>query len=130
MTGLLRPNPVRDVLAAGGTSYGLMVFEFFAPGTMQALAAAGAEWVVLDMEHSGAGIETIKAMLAASRGLPIAPFVRVPGTAYHLIAPVLDAGAMGVMVPMVETAEQAGRYSGARTRDARYKGNTLNCADN
>jgi 2-keto-3-deoxy-L-rhamnonate aldolase RhmA len=33
--------------------------------------------------------------------------VRVPGTHYHLIAPVLDAGAHGIMVPMVETAAQA-----------------------
>ncbi len=110
MTALMRPNPVRAGLQAGGTSYGLMAFEFFTPGLMPALAAAGAEWVVLDMEHSGVGIDTIKAMVAASRGLPILPFVRVPGTAYHLIAPVLDAGAMGIMVPMVETAEQAARH--------------------
>ena len=33
--------------------------------------------------------------------------MRVPGCHYHLIAPVLDAGAMGIMVPMVETAAQA-----------------------
>ena len=33
--------------------------------------------------------------------------VRVPGCHYHLIAPVLDAGAMGIMAPMVETAAQA-----------------------
>jgi 2-keto-3-deoxy-L-rhamnonate aldolase RhmA len=35
------------------------------------------------------------------------PMVRVPGCHYHLIAPVLDAGAMGIMVPMVETVAQA-----------------------
>ena len=107
MSTLLRKNPVGETLGAGGTSYGLMAFEFFTPGLMPALAAAGAEWVVLDMEHSGAGIETMKAMLAAARGLPVAPIVRVPGSEYHLIAPVLDAGAMGIMVPMVETAGQA-----------------------
>ena len=33
--------------------------------------------------------------------------MRVPGSAFHLIAPVLDAGALGIMVPLVETAEQA-----------------------
>jgi 2-keto-3-deoxy-L-rhamnonate aldolase RhmA len=37
--------------------------------------------------------------------------VRVPGCHYHLIAPVLDAGAMGIMVPMVETEEQAGQIA-------------------
>jgi 2-keto-3-deoxy-L-rhamnonate aldolase RhmA len=45
--------------------------------------------------------------IAASRGLGIVPMVRVPGCHYHLIAPVLDAGAMGIMVPMVETPAQA-----------------------
>jgi len=107
MTDLMRANPVRAGLGAGRTSYGLMAFEFFTSGLMAVLAAAGAEWVVLDMEHSGTGIDTMKAMIAAARGLPIVPIVRVPGTAYHLIAPVLDAGAMGIMVPMVETAAQA-----------------------
>jgi 2-keto-3-deoxy-L-rhamnonate aldolase RhmA len=107
MTALLRANRVRAMLADGGTAYGLMAFEFFTPGLMTVLAAAGAEFVVLDMEHSGIGIETIRQQIAASRGLDIVPIVRVPGCHYHLIAPVLDVGAMGIMVPMIETAEQA-----------------------
>lgn len=105
--GLMRPNPLHAVLTDGGTVYGTMVFEFFTPGLMPILASAGAEFVLLDTEHSGVGIETIKAQIAASRGLDIVPMVRVPGCHYHLIAPVLDAGAMGIMVPMVESAEQA-----------------------
>lgn len=48
--------------------------------------------MLLDTEHSGVGIETIKMQIAASRGLGIVPMVRVPGCHYHLIAPVLDAG--------------------------------------
>ena len=59
------------------------------------------------MEHGGVGIDTLKAQFAFARGTGIAPLVRVPGLAYHLIAPVLDAGAMGIMVPMLETSEQA-----------------------
>ena len=71
------------------------------------LAAAGAEFVLLDMEHSGVGIETIKAQIAYAHGAGIVPMVRVPACAYHLIAPVLDAGALGIMAPLVETREQA-----------------------
>jgi len=82
-----------------------MAFEFFTPGLMAVLAEAGADFVLLDTEHSG--IDTIKIQIAASRGLDIVPMVRVPGCHYHLTAPVLDAGAMGIMVPMVETAAQA-----------------------
>ena len=112
MTSHLRPNPVRAKLAAGGVAFGTMAFEFFTPGLPAILAAAGAEFVVLDMEHSGIGIETIKAQLAAARGVDIAPLVRVAGCHYHLIAPVLDAGAMGIMVPMVETRTQAEAIAG------------------
>jgi 2-keto-3-deoxy-L-rhamnonate aldolase RhmA len=107
MTSPMRPNPIRVTLQAGGTAYGTMSFEFFSPGLMAILAAAGADFVLLDTEHSGVGIETIKAQIAASRGLGIVPMVRVPGCHYHLIAPVLDTRAMGIMVPMVETAAQA-----------------------
>ena len=84
-----------------------MVFEFFTPGMAQIAAAAGAEFVLYDMEHSGAGIDTIKAQMAACRGLDIVPMVRVPTTQYHFIARCLDAGAMGIMVPMVESVAQA-----------------------
>ena len=103
----MRSNSVKDSLADGDVAFGTMVFEFFTPGLCQILHAAGASFVILDMEHSGVGIDTIKAQIAFARGLGIAPMVRVPGCHYHLIATVLDAGALGIMVPMVETEEQA-----------------------
>ncbi len=100
-------NPVRAKLKRGETAFGTMAFEFFTPGLPQILAAAGADFCLFDTEHSGAGIDTIKMQIAAARGVGLVPMVRVPGAHYHLIAPVLDAGAMGIMVPMVESAEQA-----------------------
>src|SRR3954463_14800306 len=98
--GAMNKNPVRAKLRKGGTALGQMAFEFFTPGLCQIMANAGAEFVILDTEHSGVGIETIKAQVAYARGTGIAPMVRVPGTHYHLIAPMLDAGVTGVMVPM------------------------------
>ena len=119
----MRGNPVRVNLAKGGTAIGHMAFEFFTPGLCQIMANAGAEFVILDMEHSGIGIETIRQQIAAARGLDIVPMVRVPGCHYHLIAPVLDAGAMGIMVPMVETAEQATQIAAwCRYRPAGVRG--------
>ena len=103
----MRANPVRERLRAGGNAFGVMAFEFFTPGLAPVLAAAGAEFVLLDMEHSGAAIDTIKAQIAYAHGAGIVPMVRVPACAYHLIAPVLDAGALGIMAPMIETREQA-----------------------
>ena len=107
MTPTMYRNPVRERLRAGGTAFGVMAFEFFTPGLAPVLAAAGAEFVLLDMEHSGVSIETIKAQIAFAHGAGIVPMVRVPACTYHLIAPVLDAGALGIMAPMIETREQA-----------------------
>lgn len=103
----IRPSPVRAKLRDGGTAYGIMAAEFFTPGFCQIAANAGAEFVIFDQEHGAVGIDVLKAQIAFARGTGVAPFVRVPGLAYHLIAPVLDAGAMGIMVPMMETHDQA-----------------------
>lgn len=107
----MRENPVRAKVAKGGTALGQMAFEFFTPGLCQIMANAGAEFVILDTEHSGVGIDTIKSQVAYARGTGVAPMVRVTGTHYHLIAPMLDAGVMGIMVPMVETADQAAKIA-------------------
>ncbi len=74
----MRANPVRERLRAGGNAFGVMAFEFFTPGLSPVLAAAGAEFVLLDMEHSGISIETIKAQIAYAHGAGIVPMVRVP----------------------------------------------------
>jgi 2-keto-3-deoxy-L-rhamnonate aldolase RhmA len=100
-------NPVRAKLLRGETALGVMAFEFFTPGLAPLLAAAGAEFVLFDMEHSGAGIETIKAQVAYARAANVVPMVRVPAGLHHLIAPVLDVGALGIMAPLVETRAQA-----------------------
>lgn len=103
----MRPNPVKATLAAGGSCYGTLVFEFFTPGLPQIVRAAGADFVLYDMEHSGLGYESLKTQISLCRGIGLVPLVRVPATQYHFIARALDLGAMGVMVPMVETREQA-----------------------
>jgi 2-keto-3-deoxy-L-rhamnonate aldolase RhmA len=103
------PNPVKSKIAAGGVSIGTMVFEFATTGIARLAAEAGAEFVIFDMEHSGFGIEAIRMLLASSPASKTVPMVRVPVTEYHFMARALDMGAMGIMVPMVETAEQARR---------------------
>jgi 2-keto-3-deoxy-L-rhamnonate aldolase RhmA len=106
-------NSVKHNLAAGGVSIGAFVFEFATTGIARLAAGAGAEFIVFDMEHSGFGIETIRMLIASSPAAEIVPMVRVPATEYHFIARALDMGARGIMVPMVESAEQARRIAQA-----------------
>ena len=103
----MRENGVKRTLAAGGVALGTMVFEFDTTGVARIAAAAGAEFVVFDMEHSGWSIETTRTLMATSRAADIVPLVRVPAIQYHLMSGPLDMGAMGLMVPMVEGEEQA-----------------------
>jgi 2-keto-3-deoxy-L-rhamnonate aldolase RhmA len=103
----MRDNPVKAKLASGGSSSGAMIFEFFSPGLPQICRNAGAEFVLFDMEHTGLGFETLKTQFALCRGLGIVPMVRVPRGEYHFIARALDVGALGVMVPMVGSADEA-----------------------
>ena len=103
----MRDNPVKARLAAGGQAFGAMVFEFFTPGLPQLCVNAGAEFALFDMEHTGLGFETLKTQCALCRGLRIVSMARVPRSEYHFIARALDVGALGVMVPMVGTADEA-----------------------
>jgi 2-dehydro-3-deoxyglucarate aldolase/4-hydroxy-2-oxoheptanedioate aldolase len=103
----MRKNPVKKTIAAGGYAYGTMVFEFFTPGMAQLCKAAGAEFILYDMEHSGIAHADLREQFAYCRGLGLVPMCRVPATQYDYISRALDAGAMGIMVPMVETEEQA-----------------------
>jgi 2-dehydro-3-deoxyglucarate aldolase/4-hydroxy-2-oxoheptanedioate aldolase len=103
----MRENRVKRALQGGGTSLGTMVFEFPSTGIARIAAEAGADFVIYDMEHTGWSIETIRGLIATSRAANTVPMVRVPATEYNLIARPLDVGAMGIMVPMVESAEQA-----------------------
>ena len=98
---------LRQRAMAGETIAGAMVFEFFTPGIAQLLKLSGCEYVLYDMEHAGFGIGELKVQVAHCRGLGIAPMVRVPRGEYQFLARALDVGAQGVMVPMVDSAEQA-----------------------
>ncbi|MCL4745289.1 MAG: hypothetical protein KJZ83_07735 [Burkholderiaceae bacterium] len=103
----MKPNAIKRDVLQGKTVAGAMVFEFFSPGMSAILANAGCRYVLYDMEHTGLGFETLKWLFSSCRGLPIEPMVRVPRGEYAWLARALDLGARGVMIPMVESAEQA-----------------------
>lgn len=103
----MRENHVKRKLFAGERSIGTFVFEFNSTGLGRLAAEAGAEFLILDMEHTGWSIETIRMLIATTRCTQAIPCVRIPATQYHFVARVLDMGAMGIMIPMCEDAEQA-----------------------
>ena len=105
----MRENPLKAKLAAGETILGLMCFEFSTSGIARLADAAGADFVMFDMEHTGWGMDTMRQLLATTRGTGVTPLVRVSGAQRHLVSPALDLGALGVMVPQMESADEARR---------------------
>jgi 2-keto-3-deoxy-L-rhamnonate aldolase RhmA len=100
-------NPVKKKLLAGQPVFGAFGWEFLVAGLPQIVKSAGAEFLVLDMEHAGTTYDQTKTQAALCRGLEVIPLVRIPTYQYQFVARALDVGALGIMVPMVETAAQA-----------------------
>jgi 4-hydroxy-2-oxoheptanedioate aldolase len=101
-----RVNPLKARWRAGEATYGVLVTMPSVP-MMQLLARAGFDWLIVDMEHGPIDVATAHAMIAATTGTPAAPLVRVPYTLPWLAKTALDAGAFGILYPMVNSAEDA-----------------------
>ncbi|AKK04203.1 HpcH/HpaI aldolase family protein [Corynebacterium epidermidicanis] len=77
------------------------------PAAAEILAGSGADWLLIDGEHSPIGLETITSLLRAVQGYEVAPVVRVPVNDTALIKQYLDLGVQNLMVPMVHTVADA-----------------------
>jgi len=86
---------------------GHFIVEFATPGIGHIMKSAGCDFVLLDMEHSGFGFETVKSVLRYMEAAQLPAIVRSPSKDYHHIARACDMGAEGVMLPMVGSAEEA-----------------------
>ncbi len=98
---------VRDLLSSSDIKIGFWVNEFMTPGIGHILRSAGCDLVTFDMEHSGLGFETIRAVLRSAEAAGLATIVRPPSKQYHDIARALDIGAKSLMFQMVDTADEA-----------------------
>ncbi|TXN29978.1 HpcH/HpaI aldolase family protein [Lacisediminihabitans profunda] len=75
--------------------------------TVELIAIAGFDFIVIDLEHSPMDLETASRHIGVARALGVSSVVRVPGLAGGWVQRILDAGAEGIMLPHVDTVEQA-----------------------
>lgn len=100
-------NTFKQRLQNGELVLGTFISEVRNPNVAHLLAVAGFDFFIIDNEHGSYSDETIANMIAGARGAQITILVRVPQISRaHILKP-LDAGAAGILVPMVDTAEQA-----------------------
>jgi 2-dehydro-3-deoxyglucarate aldolase/4-hydroxy-2-oxoheptanedioate aldolase len=74
---------------------------------VEIMAYAGFDFVVIDLEHAPLDLQTAYRLINSAAALGVTPIVRVPDTTASTIQKILDAGAMGILVPHVDTVEQA-----------------------
>jgi 4-hydroxy-2-oxoheptanedioate aldolase len=102
----LPENPFKRALRAGKPQIGLWS-SLSSNYTVEVIAGAGFDWILLDSEHSPADIENLLTQLQAAAPYPTHPVVRIPWNDMVTIKRVLDIGAQSLLVPYVSTAEEA-----------------------
>ncbi len=102
----MRKNYVKEKLRNGEPSFGtwLSLGDLYAT---RVIARLGFDWLTLDIEHSAIDWSQATRIFGAIADAGCVPLARVPEGTHFYIKRVLDAGAWGIVVPMVDTVEQA-----------------------
>ncbi len=99
---------LRSELYAGKTSIGCWL-NLGSPMAAEVVTSAGFDWLLIDAEHGPGGFADVSHQILAVGYYGASPIVRVAANEAYLIKKVLDLGPVGVMVPLVNTAEDAAR---------------------
>jgi len=102
----MRTNIVKRKLREGEPTYGTWISMANMLG-VRTLARMGFDWLTLDIEHQAIDWQEAALLFAAIADSGCVPLARVPSESHETIKRTLDAGAFGIVVPMVDTAEQA-----------------------
>jgi 2-keto-3-deoxy-L-rhamnonate aldolase RhmA len=102
----MRPNQVKQRLLAGQVQVGLMMMSA-EPHVAGVTASAGFDFVMADMEHTPLSLRELDGVVRAADAAGIVPMTRAAGSTKADLLAVLETGVRGVMVPAVETAEEA-----------------------
>jgi 4-hydroxy-2-oxoheptanedioate aldolase len=99
-------NMFKRALAEGRQQIGLWS-SLCSNYTVEVIAGAGYDWILLDMEHSPNDLESLLSQLQAAAPYPTHPVVRVPWNDLVMIKRVLDVGAQTILIPYVSTVAEA-----------------------
>lgn len=100
-------NKARERLTAGELSLGMALRQARTVDIGRVLAACGFDFAFIDMEHNTMSVDTAAQIAVACHDAGVTPIARVPGYEHYLATRLLDAGAMGIVFPHVDSAEHA-----------------------
>ena len=110
---MTRHNPFLDRIRAGEPTLMMGIRSSRTADVLRIAQSTGHHSVMIDLEHSVMPLEVAAQLCATAGDLGLTPFVRVPERSYGVIGPLLDCGAVGIVAPRIETAEEAMTISGA-----------------
>jgi 4-hydroxy-2-oxoheptanedioate aldolase len=102
-------DSLRVKLTAGGVASGLVVAHSRTPAIARIAASCGYHWLFVDLEHGATSLEIASQICVAALDAGITPFVRVPENSPAWIGRALDGGAVGIVVPHIDSAADAKR---------------------
>ena len=100
-------NIAKERLVAGELSIGMGVKAVRGVEIARIMKTAGYDWLFIDLEHGPTSVETAYQISIAALDANIAPIVRVPHGELALATRCLDGGALGIVIPHVDTADEA-----------------------
>jgi 4-hydroxy-2-oxoheptanedioate aldolase len=100
-------NAAREKLELGELSLGCGVRMTRSVEIGVAMKSAGFDWLFIDCEHGTMSLDAAAQVAVAALDAGIAPIVRVPNGEYSMATRVLDNGALGIVMPHVDTADEA-----------------------
>ena len=100
-------NIARERLERGELSLGVGIRVVRGVEIGKAMKSAGYDWLFVDLEHGALSIETASQICLAALDAGIAPIVRIPKGEFSIATRLMDNGALGIVVPHVDTAEEA-----------------------
>jgi 4-hydroxy-2-oxoheptanedioate aldolase len=103
------PNHTKRQLAAGNSALGIGVRQARTIDIAMIAKTCGFDWMFIDMEHGSLDLDIAAQISMACLMAGVTPIVRVPGKEHHHASRILDNGAQGIVIPHVNTAEEAQR---------------------
>src|SRR5712692_11038785 len=112
MAAILK-NAAKERLAAGELALGVILRQARTVDIAPIMKSCGYDWLFLDLEHNSMDLDTAVQIAVAALGAGIAPVARVPAGQLWMATRFLDGGGLGIVVPHVDTPEEAHKIAQA-----------------
>src|SRR5690242_13069305 len=107
---MLRPNKTKQAMLEGQAVFGTITL-MSDPWVVEIVGNSGYDFITVDLEHTALDLSQVENLIRAAEATDLTPIVRVPDLDRKTISRMMDSGAQGILLPLVEDYETAQRFS-------------------